>query len=255
MRPLDLIPLQRAVMKSAIAIILALFVALLVVGAEFWQAKPYTSWTQKEVDAITSSSPWAQAVVLRKVNLVQVRREFGKFATGAGEGEGTQNPEVSYTVSLRTAQPIREAIARAAAFDQKYDQMDSSSKKQFDQKWGQFLAQQFADKVIVNVKYSANTTDVDRQLATYWQGQTLDTIKVDTYMNGADGERVAPIAFWAGKGASREFQLAFPRPAKSPNKASFSIEFKHPDVTDEPSSRIIARFNVKDLQYHGQVTY
>jgi hypothetical protein len=244
-------------MKNAIAsvIVVALSVASLLAAAEFWQTKPHTSWTRKEVDAISSSSPWAQTVVLRKANMVEIRREVGKFATGAGEGEGTQNPEVNYAISLRTALPIREAIARAAALDQNYEQMDSSSKAQFDKKWGQFLAQQFPDKVIVNVKYTATATDVDRQLASYWQSQNLATVQVETYMNGPSGERVAPIAFWAGKGASREFQLAFPRPAVSPLKSSFSIEFKHPDVTEQPSSRIIGRFSVKDLQYKGQLTY
>jgi len=133
--------------------------------------------------------------------------------------------------------------------------MDAASKAQFDQKWNTFLAQRPSDKVIFHVKYASNTSEVDRQLASYWQTQTLDTLKVDTYMNGPDGERVSPVAFWVGKGASREFQLAFARPKEAPKKASFSVEFKHPDVTNQPSTRITARFNVKDLEYKGELTY
>lgn len=242
-------------MKRSWTIIPILAVAIAALAAEFWQSRPHMEWTRKEVDLLTSSSPWAQTVVLRKVNMVQVRREVGRFATGAGEGEGAVNPEVDYAISLRTARPIREAVVRAAALDQDYEKMDKDAKAAFDQKWDRFLAQKFADRVIVNVKYTSNTTDVDRQLATYWQNQTLDSLKADTYMNSPEGKRVAPIAFWAGKGASREFQFAFPRPVEAPKKASFSIEFKHPDVTDQPSSRIIARFNFKDLEYRGQVTF
>jgi hypothetical protein len=237
---------------------LTVTVAILIAAAlatDFWQSKPYTEWTKREVERITTSSPWAQTVVLRKANMAQIRRQTGKFATGAGEGEGTPDPEVDYAISLRTARPIREALVRESALSQKYEQMDATAKAQFDQKWSQFLAQRFPDKVIINVKYSSNTTDVDRQLAAYWQSQTLDTVKVETYLNGPDGERLPPIAFWAGKGASREFQLAFARPAEAPRNASFSIEFKHPDVTDQPSSRITARFNVKDLEYRGEITF
>lgn len=242
-------------MKRAFIVFVVLTAALGGLAADFWQSKPFTEWTKKDVEQITSSSPWAQTVVLRKANLVQLRRETGKFATGAGEGEGAANPEVDYAIVLRTARPIQEAVVRAAALDQKYDQMDSVSKARFDQKWSQFLAQRFPDRVIVHVKYSSNTTDVDRQLASYWQAQTLDTIKVDTYLNSPDGERVSPIAFWVGKGAAREFQLAFPRPTEAPKKASFSIEFKHPDVTDQPASRITVRFNVKELEYHGEISF
>ena len=239
----------------AISITVILGVASLLAATDFWKTKPYTSWSGKEIKAITSSSPWAQTVVLRVANMTQIRRSTGTFMTGAGEGEGTQNPEIDYAVSLRAALPIREAIARQAALDEKYDQMDAAAKAQFDQKWGQFLAQTFPDKIIANVRYSANSADVDRQLANYWQNQTLATMQADTYMNGPSGERVAPIAFWTGKGASRDFQLAFPRPAEAPLKASFSIEFKHPTVTDQPATRIIVRFNVKDLEYKGKVTY
>ena len=241
--------------KAWIAAIIVIGAAASLWAADFWLAKPYTSWTRKDIESISTSSPWAQTVVLRKANLTQIRREFGKFATGAGEGEGTPNPDVVYAISLRTALPIREAVARTAALDKKYDEMDSISKTQFDQKWQAFVAQQFPDRMIVNVKYSANTADVDRQLASYWQSQTLETQKAETYMNGPEGLRVAPIAFWVGKGASREFQLAFPRPAESPRKESFSIEFKHPDVTDQPATRIIGRFQIKDLEYKGKITY
>ncbi|HET7841883.1 MAG TPA: hypothetical protein VFM21_09770 [Terriglobia bacterium] len=242
-------------MKSWTVVALVLAVTVASLAEEFWQSKPYTEWTKKDVDSMLSSSPWAQTVVLRKANLTPVRREFGKFATGAGEGEGTGNPEVDYSIYLRTSKPIRQAVVRAAALEQKYEQMDAASRTQFDKKWKQFLAQPFEDKIIVHVKYSSTTTDVDRQLATYWQAQTLDSVKSETFLNGPEGERLSPIAFWVGKGAAREFQFAFPRPREAPLRASFSIEFKHPDVTDQPASRIIARFNVKDLVYQGEVTF
>lgn len=239
-------------MKRVLILVL-LFTATLF-AADFWQSKPYTEWTKGDLERLTSSSPWAQTVVLRSANMTQIRRQTGKFANGPDEGEAAANPEVDYKISLRTARPIREALVRATALDQKYDQMDSAAKAQFDQKWNAYLAQS-QDKIIFHVKYSSNATEIDRQLATYWQTQTVETLKSDTFMNGPDGERVAPIAFWTGKGAVREFQIAFPRPKESGKKSSFSVEFKHPDVTSQPSSRITARFNLKDLEYKGEVTY
>ena len=231
-----------------------LLVTAVLFAADAWQSKPYTQWTKNDVERLTSSSPWAQTVVLRSPNMTQLRRKTGQFASGPDEGEGAANPEVDYKIAIRTARPIREALVRATALEQKYEQMDSAARAQFDQKWNAYLAQ-VPDKIIFHVRYSSNATEIDRQLANYWQTQTLDTLKVDTYLNSPDGERITPIAFWAGKGASREFQIAFPRPKEPLTKSSFSVEFKHPDVTSQPSSRITARFSVKDLEYKGEVTY
>ena len=49
-------------MKRLIAISITVIfgVATLLAATEFWQTKPYTSWSGKEIKAITSSSPWAQ---------------------------------------------------------------------------------------------------------------------------------------------------------------------------------------------------
>jgi hypothetical protein len=230
--------------------------ALLAMAAEFWTAKPYTEWTSRQVHELSSDSPWAKTVVLRSPNMTQIRRQTGQMADRAGEGEGTMDPEVDYIISLRTAEPIREAVVREAALQQKYDKMDAAARKAFDERWGQYLAQPVGDKVIFDVIYRATATNVDRELANFWQTQTLASTKViDAYMIGPDGKLVEPIAFVAGKGSSREFQLAFPRPADSAGTGSIAVQFKHPDVTEQPSTRIYAKFNFKDMAYKGKLSY
>src|SRR6185437_1578237 len=120
-------------------------------------------------------------------------------------------------ISMRTAQPIREAVVLHAALQRKYDAMDAAARKAFDELWAQYLAQPVGDKVIFDVVYRSTATNVDRELANCWQTPPLDSTKViDAYMIGPDGKRVEPIAFVAGKGASRQFQLAFPRTADAP---------------------------------------
>lgn len=246
--------------RAAAVIILLAFAVALALAANFWEAKPYTQWNNREANRILSESPWAHTFVLRTPNMTQVRRQAGKMANRADEGEGVMSPEMSYAIALRTALPVREAVVRTAALEQKYDNMDSAAKQGFEKQWGPFLAQQFPDKVIISVKYAATASDWDRQLAAYWQTQTLDSIRNDTFMNGPDGKRVPPTAFWVGKGAVREFQVAFPRPSDDVGRdASLSVEFKHPEVRDEsgkqPSSRVYAKFNFKDMQYKGTLTY
>ena len=204
---------------------------------------------------LLSDSPWAKSVTLKHTVLKQTRREFGTLSDVAGEGEGVSEPEIDYTVYLRTARPVREGLVRLAQIEQRYDQLDGDSRKAFDSKWQQFLAAPVSDKVIVQVKYSSNTADQDRQLANFWQNQTVDTIRDTAAMTGPDGVRLAPIAFWAARGAGREFQMAFPRPQNVKNDAALSVEFRHPTVTGEESTRIFTKFQFKEMSYSGSVAF
>lgn len=223
-------------------------------SGEFW-TKPYTKWSEKEVKRLLSDSPWAKTVTLKHTILKQTRRDFGTMSDVAGEGEGVSEPEIDYTVYLRTARPIREGLVRLAQFEQKYDQLDAASRKAFDSKWEQFLATPVSDKVIVQVEYSSNTAEQDRQLANYWQNQTVETIRDTAAMTGPDGVRLAPIAFWTARGAGREFQMAFPRPKTAGDDSAVSVELRHPTVKGEDATRIYVKFQFKDMKYSGAVTY
>lgn len=257
-------------------IILVIFFLLVAAGfaAEPWNKKPYTEWSQKDVQKLLSNSPWAKSFNLRYAVLTQVRREMGQFATVPSEGEGGVDPEVIYTVYLRTAQPLREAVVRAAQLDKKYDRLNEEGRKAFDAQWSQFLAAVPGDKVIVQVKYEANTSEIDRRMANYWQTQTLGTVQTHAAMTGPDGKRVYAVAFWTGKGASREFQFAFPRAAgEFPDDAAIAVEFQHPSTLNNPitsaqanpdydfgprrdaTNRVYVKFPLKEMQYQGKITY
>lgn len=260
------------VVKKLIPAIIGLLMVTVAFAAESWTRKAYTEWSQKEVQRLLNDSPWAKSFNLRYAVLTQVRREVGQFATVPSEGEGGNDPEVVYTAYLRTAQPMREAVVRAAQLEAKYDHMDDAARRAFDAQWTQFLAAGPGDTVIVHVKYTANTSEIDRRLANYWQTQTLGSVQSHAVMTGLDGRRVFPTAFWTGKGASREFQLAFPRAPGDdyPRDAAVAVEFAHPNKLNEPAlgeretqlsrssettTRVYMKFPLKDMQYRGKTTY
>jgi len=244
-------------MKRALWVIGAMLVAVLTVSAlsDFWTDKPYTKWSAKDVRHLLSESPWGKTTTLRTAIIKQVHRETGQFSSLAGEGEGVPDPTIEYAVYLRTARPVREALVREAQIAEKYDEMNDASRKSFDDKWGKFLAADVSDKIIVQVQYSSNTADIDRQLMTFWQNQTAGTLRDIAAMTWPDGQRVAPIAYWAARGAGREFQLAFPRPKDSREDGAISVEFQNPNVKVEGNSRIYTKFQLKELKYGGKVTY
>jgi len=244
-------------MKRALLIFSAFIVVVLTVSAlsEFWADKPYSKWSAKDIKHLLSQSPWGKTTTLRTPIIKQVHRKTGQFSDLAGEGEGVADPTVEYSVYLRTARPVREALVRQAQIDEKYDEMSDADKKTFDKKWGQFLAAEGPDKIIVQVQYSSNTADIDRQLMNFWQNQTAATMREVSAMTWPDGRRVAPIAYWAARGAGREFQIAFARPEGYRDDGAISVEFQNPNVKVEGNSRIYTKFQLKELKYAGKVTY
>lgn len=234
-------------MKRSLAVLFILVIAVTALfAAEFWNSKPYQKWSQADAARLLTNSPWAKTV---------------KFETGTlsgGRRGGMQNvadsdivPMINYAISIRSAMPVRQANARMAAITRKYDKMNEGEKQEFDAKWNQYLAQQFPDSIVIAVNYESNVPDTDRQLTRFFQNQTLETIKATTALVLPEGKRVDPIAFAAG---GHEMQIAFPRPELKPGD-SFGVEFKHPDVTDQPARVINAKFQVKDMTFNGATAY
>ncbi len=123
---------------------LAMVFAISLSAAEFWQSKPYTEWSDKEVQKLLSNSPWSKEVVVplggsgggsgkgsRKGGGGGGNTEgsFDGPAMGSGGGNaGTSGrtgvsevgggapssgtPSMNLVVSWRTALPLRQAIAK-----------------------------------------------------------------------------------------------------------------------------------------------
>lgn len=113
-------------MKKFLPLFLTLAVCLW--AADFWQAKPYTDWSDKEVQRVETNSPWAK----------QVSVGLGGASPGGGSGKGHRGgsesdpsggaggrgtadvgggnfggePSIMLTVSWRTALPVRQAVAK-----------------------------------------------------------------------------------------------------------------------------------------------
>jgi hypothetical protein len=80
-----------------------------------WQSKPYQQWTKKEAQKMLADSPWAQTI-------------------GSGGGAMTQTPDKLYTLRLRSALPVRQALLRLRQLNEKYDEMSDKKKAEFDEK-------------------------------------------------------------------------------------------------------------------------
>jgi hypothetical protein len=199
---------------------------------EFWDKKEPQTWNLKECNRLLSDSPWAKSYELATVSARPLEMEADRRDDNVRK--------ISYRVQIRSARPIRHAMIQRAKLNSKYDQMPAERKQAVDANAMEFLTRQFPDAIVVGVEYSASTADFDREMATYWQQQTLELLKNSTYLI-ARGKRIPPQQLFVSPGAGREFELIFPRmvdgqPIVTADDKSFVIEFQYPAVGQPTSS-------------------
>lgn len=119
----------------ALAFAAAVATATVLTAAEFWEAKPYTKWTDQEIARVLVDSPWAKEVFIRFEGEFEERlrsqsrtpppapaspAQVGRNAPGDGQGPlgsmvGRKRDPIpaGATVSVRweSAKPLRQAIA------------------------------------------------------------------------------------------------------------------------------------------------
>ena len=63
-------------------------------AADFWETKPFTMWSDQELQQVTTDSPWAKKIVI----------------AAAGRAGGA--PDTSVVISWRSALPMKQALVR-----------------------------------------------------------------------------------------------------------------------------------------------
>jgi hypothetical protein len=154
-------------MKKILPFLLILAIcacAISLFAADFWQSKPYTEWSDKEVQKLLSNSPWSKEVV---VSMGGAGGGSGKGSRKGGGGGGGGDagfdgpamgtggqgaggrgvtevgggtpsggtPTMNLVVSWRTALPLREAIAKQKHPDDAATSPEAKKLIEEPQKW------------------------------------------------------------------------------------------------------------------------
>ena len=196
--------------------------------AQFWEQKEWKTWSKAECEKMLSDSPWT-----RPFQTTVYKEGASGMSSGTQGFQGENRAELGYTVQLRSALPIRQAVVRMAMIENKYDEMPEAKKKEFDERANEYLNQSFANRVVAHVIYRTNLQEIDRFLAQYWQQSDERVIPATGDLIGPRGDRIRPVRFLSQVGGAREFELIFPREVNGENLAKendreFSIEM--PDM-------------------------
>lgn len=154
-------------MKKILPFLLILAIcacAISLFAADFWQSKPYTEWSDKEVQKLLSNSPWSKEVVVSMGGAGGGSGKGGRSKGGGGGGGdagfdgpamgtggqgaggrgvtevggGTPSggtPTMNLVVSWRTALPLREAIAKQKHPDDAATSPEAKKLIEEPQKW------------------------------------------------------------------------------------------------------------------------
>ncbi len=238
----------RPKVRQIATLVLSVWIGLQPASAvEFWNKKPYQSWSAGETQRMLEESPWATTLTLGGVQASVMNDQPGPTNRGSS-GQMETDSSISYTLQFRSARPIREAEVRSAQLTSHYDKMTPAQKAAFDGSTEKFLAVRFPDRVIVAVTFHAKVQEDEISLHTYWADQSLAKLSMKVFLN-TKSERLSLIAYGF---KDDTFQFTFPRPKELSPDEKISVEFVHPRTNAIVQQRILQEFPLKKMLVDGQ---
>jgi hypothetical protein len=206
--------------KIPILLIGATFLTAISASAsEFWDSKNWNTWSKDECEKLLTESPWTHSWT-------------GVYSTIIGRIDrpldaGLNSNDLIYTVQIKSALPMREAIAREDQFSENYKKMPADERKASDAVAATFLNQSPPDVILVRVDLTKGVDIVaaDRILS-------VSLVADDGTQVSATGDQLARTG--------KFLNVTFPRvinglPTIKLGQKSFSIEFQSPQVLfDDP---------------------
>ena len=216
-----------------------------------WEKKPYQKWSGKEVNQVLTDSPWAKKIGIGTANLAIAGSSPRRgSALTSDEAAYEATPRVEYQVQLRSALPIRQAVARKLQLDNKYDDLPAEKRAQIDAKINEYV-NQTVDSVIVQVAYSSNVPSYLSDVRRYWMAQTAEVLKSSMFLN-AGGKKYALTSFVTGEGV---FQATFERNKDVSAASNLSFEFQSPNFSTIAEQRVLVQFKPKEMTFQGAVVF
>jgi hypothetical protein len=203
-------------------IIIAGFVMLLgLAAAATAQDKPidgsYQQWTKADVIKLLSDSAWSKTQTQRIIRRGQVRSIAGQNEAVVGDRTGQLSSaedayDYNFTMRLRSALPVRQAIVRLVQLDSDYDRMNKAERQAFDAQTKELLeCKECADYYVVSVGFASSNNSVNDLVYDWFNGQTLPGIKGYIYLANTRGERREVARFIPPKSPGEEVFFLFPR--------------------------------------------
>jgi hypothetical protein len=220
--------------------------------------KPWTEWTKQEAQKILEHSPWAQIQNDTDTSQMMFSPTSAPGVNGAkadsntdsrmAQGATNQSTNVKFTVRLFSARPIRQALARQLAIQQKLPEEAIGKLRQF--------AEVKSDSsIIVTVVYESTDQRYGNKVMQALNSAVTSTLKNNTYLQRTDGKQLFLEEYIPpgkdGFGARFIF-LRFPDEKPFVDAKTTELRFVTQLSTDLKVDR---RFKIADMMYQGELEY
>jgi hypothetical protein len=244
-----------------LAIVFTVIFALSIGAEAQKKMKPWTEWSEKEVNKMLNDSAWGQTQTETNTSemfytpTTSNRNPIGNRPLDNPGGSDTndrssqgalnQATSVNYRIRLLTAKPIRQALARRA-------QMQNP---ELAEKLKAFAEQQTDKYIVVAVDYDSTDRRFSGPAMQVFNSANTGVLKNNTYLENKDGKRlflqeyIAPIN--DGMGA----KFVFPKIIDNEpfvNEQGGFLRF-YSEVAK--NIKLNMRFKIADMMYDGKLEY
>lgn len=240
-------------MRSKLAI---LAIAGLVAGSalllakDFWE-RPYTEWTQKDVNKMLQNSPWTLTQTYRGQQGAG-RGSVWDRTSNAGERESND----IYTIRLFSAQPIRDAYARMMQLMNRYDSANDAEKQRIDSMTARVRTLDVSERVIVAMTYASNLPDNIRNFKQYFDKQSAELLKQNCYLISSRLGRVELKEYFPESPDGSGMKFIFPRTVDGqPVFQEGDKELKFDMWVAPTNQKIFQTWKPKSLMYQGKLEF
>lgn len=220
-------------------------VAGVLVAADFWEQKPYTEWSEKEVARVLEDSPWADKRLFRKEGPIQPSRGSRSSQPNINNSSApdASRPDLNairdYVVRFWSALPIRMAWGRRVLLQ------DSSQAE---------AVQQYVDSVPFQGLIVVGLDCAQRSEIRKLEQMTLESFGENTYLElKSQKKKIFPTEYVKPSEFSVGAVLVFPRTIDGQEidfSAEKEIRFR---CEIDKDIRLDQKFKIAKMMYKGKL--
>jgi hypothetical protein len=236
--------------------IAAVVLACLLTARAQWDKKPYTEWSNRDVQKILTDSPWG-----RTQSFTVASQLFNSGISGKGGIAGARAgsppdrpsdaPHINFRVRFLSAKPIRQALVRWMEIKQK-NQMNEQLAAQMKQ----FASGEFLEIIVVAVTCESDLVGENvQQAAALLRNNATSSLKNNTFLEIKGGQRIFLQEFQPPRPDGFGARFVFPRLVN--DKPFITLESEEIHFYTELSDvyKLDRRFKVKDMMFDGKLEY
>jgi len=243
-------------MKRNVCLLSLIFLLIsgMILGAKFYEKKPYTQWKEKDARKLLQKSPWTYEFQWGRTG------DIGQYVTSPGYGttsdsQATPSEREFVTIiriSLFSSRPIRQAYVALAA----------KGDKEKLERFKDFATREINDEIILSWQVDSKPKGVSSVIEMMKQLNDLSStiLKNNTFLATNTGKKVFLKDYRKPSPDGTGAKFIFPRTLEdgtlliTENDKSVKFQTKRFTIADNEVA-IDATFKVKKLKFDGKLDY